>query len=313
MVRFAVIIAAFQAADTLGETLDSLLAQDYAYWEAVVVDDGSTDDTLGIALRYAARDARIKALRQEHHGAGRARNAGVKATCAEWILGLDADDFLLPGALRRMAAFMEAHPDVDLFSFGADVLMPDGSRHPWTATTDILAPTAFNLEMMVEGNRMLSVVNPVRRSIFEAEGGFRDVYVEDYDLWLRLLASGVRHLHDPETLWVYRVVPQSKSADTVTAHRSTAQVLEDLAKRRSIVRAVRRSARRQARRFRALAARDLFERNVQSQEFKGSRILYCAARNAYPSRTKWLAALPLVLLSPRLLGAIRSRATRTRA
>ena len=94
----SVVIAAHNAAATLGETLGSLRIQTQGDWEAVVVDDGSTDDTAAIAERYAARDSRIRVVRQARQGPGPARNTGIALSRHLWLLFLDAEDIVKPAA-----------------------------------------------------------------------------------------------------------------------------------------------------------------------------------------------------------------------
>ena len=92
--RTSVIIAARDAEHTLGETLDSLLAQTDPDWEALVVDDGSTDATADIIAAYAARDDRIAALASTGLGASTARNLALARAEGDRLLFLDSDDWI---------------------------------------------------------------------------------------------------------------------------------------------------------------------------------------------------------------------------
>jgi glycosyltransferase involved in cell wall biosynthesis len=98
--RVAVVIPAYNAEDTLADTLDSVLAQTHRNLEIVVVDDGSTDNTRKIADSYAACDPRVRVISQENGGVARARNAGIAATTAEFIAPIDADDLWHPEKTR---------------------------------------------------------------------------------------------------------------------------------------------------------------------------------------------------------------------
>ena len=73
------VVPAYNAADTLGETLGCLQAQTFPSWEAIVVDDGSTDETGAVAAHWAEQDGRIHLLHQPHSGVSAARNAGIQA------------------------------------------------------------------------------------------------------------------------------------------------------------------------------------------------------------------------------------------
>jgi hypothetical protein len=107
-VKVSVVSAARNAAATLPDALHSLQAQTLQDWEAIVVDDGSTDETAAVAADIAARDRRIRVLQQPWAGVAAARNAGLLAARADWLLFLDADDWLLPTALEQLVAAIEA-------------------------------------------------------------------------------------------------------------------------------------------------------------------------------------------------------------
>src|SRR5262245_59841666 len=104
----AVVIPCHDDGATLEEAVSSVLEQDVAA-EVIVIDDGSTDRATHAALdRVAAAGVRV--LRQDNRGPGPARMAGLGATVAEYALPLDADDRLLPGALRRLRTELERNP-----------------------------------------------------------------------------------------------------------------------------------------------------------------------------------------------------------
>src|SRR5579862_8348566 len=111
--RISVIIPAYNAEQTIGESLESLLAQTCPHWEAIVVDDGSTDSTGEIARQFAARDSRIRMIQQANGGESAARNTGISRATYEWLLFLDADDWIAPRYIERMTAELIANPELD--------------------------------------------------------------------------------------------------------------------------------------------------------------------------------------------------------
>ena len=88
----SVIIPAYNIDKYLAETLDSVLAQSYTYFEVVIINDGSTDRTLEIAQKYAAKDDRIQVVSQANQGVSAARNHGIRVTTGELLAFLDGDD-----------------------------------------------------------------------------------------------------------------------------------------------------------------------------------------------------------------------------
>ena len=91
----SVIIPAYNAVETIADTLESLIAQTYPHWEAIVVNDGSSDATDEITREFVERDARIRMITQPNGGEGAARNTGIAQAQYDWLLFLDADDWIL--------------------------------------------------------------------------------------------------------------------------------------------------------------------------------------------------------------------------
>src|SRR4051794_34828743 len=113
-VRISVVVPAYNYAQFLPVALDSIIAQTYADWECIIVDDGSTDDTAAVADAYVRRDPRFRYIHQANRGLAGARNTGVRNATGDAIQFLDADDRLLPPKLERHAAYLEAHPECDI-------------------------------------------------------------------------------------------------------------------------------------------------------------------------------------------------------
>jgi len=98
----SVTLAAFNVAPYVSACLDSILAQDWADFELIIVDDASTDATREILQDYAARDPRIRLfLKEQNEGLAVARNLGIAEARGEWVTFLDADDLYSPDMLRR--------------------------------------------------------------------------------------------------------------------------------------------------------------------------------------------------------------------
>lgn len=95
----SILIPAYNAAPYLSRSVESALAQTYGNVEVVVVDDGSTDETLAVANRLASQDGRIRVLHQDNKGPAEARRTAFHAASGDYIAYLDADDELLPGTV----------------------------------------------------------------------------------------------------------------------------------------------------------------------------------------------------------------------
>lgn len=125
---FSIIIPVYNVAPYLRECLDSVLAQTFGDWEAICVDDGSTDGSGAILDEYAVRDKRFRVVHQPNAGVATARNKGLEETTGQWVLFLDADDVWNMNLLSTMANAIAAYPLGRLFRFGIETF--DDSK--WT-------------------------------------------------------------------------------------------------------------------------------------------------------------------------------------
>lgn len=126
MMRFSVIIPAYNAQDVLEPCVASVLSQEGVEVEIVVVDDGSRDDTRAVAERLAAQDCRVRVVSKPNGGVSSARNAGLDVATGEAVLFVDADDALVPGALASLAARLY-YGGVDCLVFGMVVEPPEAT------------------------------------------------------------------------------------------------------------------------------------------------------------------------------------------
>lgn len=115
---FSIIIPVYNVAPYLRECLDSVLAQTLTDWEAICVDDGSTDGSGAILDEYASRDQRIKVIHQKNAGVSTARNNGLDNANGKWIWFVDADDALHPCALKTIMDAVCVHQDANSVRVG---------------------------------------------------------------------------------------------------------------------------------------------------------------------------------------------------
>lgn len=224
---FGLMVAAYNAESTLADALESVLRQCYERWKVVVVDDGSTDTTLAIAQEYASRDERFEVIAQTNAGSGAARNAAIRVIDTDFIGYLDADDMLADHHMTTMLEMMRESPGYDVYSSDGVFVHEDGSRE----LVFNYGKTVFlTIEDMLKECRILGGGALVRAEVLRAVGGFREhMYGEDYDLWLRVLASGYRHVGSPEPLYIYhRCIAGQKSEDPEAGCESAVNALSDL-------------------------------------------------------------------------------------
>ncbi|MEX0290458.1 MAG: glycosyltransferase family 2 protein [Flavobacteriaceae bacterium] len=108
--QVSVITPFYNSKNYIRECIDSVMAQSYPYWELILVDDGSKDNTISVVEAYMQKDPRIKATGLENNeGAGMARNKGIELAKGRYIAFLDSDDTWHPEKLERQLRFMQKH------------------------------------------------------------------------------------------------------------------------------------------------------------------------------------------------------------
>ncbi len=194
--QVSIVLPVRNAARTLPAALESIRAQTLRAWELVAVDDGSRDETAR-QLRDAARaDARIRVWTQPAQGIVAALQRGCAAARGEFIARMDADDWMAPERLQRQVAFLQAHPRLDVVScrvrFGGDPVAQAGYAAHVAWINSLCTPAAIARRRFVES----PVAHPsvlFRRALLAQHGGYAaGDFPEDYELWLRWMAAGVR-------------------------------------------------------------------------------------------------------------------------
>ncbi len=211
----SVIIPVHNRSRELTRALESLVAQRDPLLEAVVCDDGSDEDIGAVVEAFRGR-LRVKLLQMPASGGpAKPRNTAVAAASAPWVSFLDSDDEWVPG--RTAAIRLLLSNRVDVLYHRLDVRREDsfaGSRHALSAHVGTPLRGLDVLASMIRwGNPLATSGVTMRRDLFLAQGGFCESMdsVEDFDLWLRLAASGARFAHLPVSLGVYWV-----SADSIS-------------------------------------------------------------------------------------------------
>lgn len=205
----SVIIPAYNVADTIAQTIESLLSQTFKDWEAIVVDDGATDQTVNIVKKYLEKDERIRLVSQSNQGLAGARNTGIKFARNEWLLFLDADDWISGNYLERMTGTLTENPDFDAVHCGWNTVAPNGMLlgDKYAAAQSDMFPSfvrtcAFVVHACI-----------IRKELVNLAGGFDTGFTvcEDWDFWQRISRAGARFVAIREVHAFYRMSPNSLS------------------------------------------------------------------------------------------------------
>lgn len=177
----------------IANAIESVLSQTFSDWELIVVDDGSTDNTLQVVQEYALQDTRIRLLiNQENKGIVWSRNAALKEAQGKFIAILDSDDVWLDNEkLAKQVHFLETHPEYVLIGTGVRVIDKEG----------VFGRTYSNPEEDQNIRKVILRKNPFAHSSVLCRkesvincGGYGNYAVgEDYDLFLKMGRSGKMH------------------------------------------------------------------------------------------------------------------------
>jgi glycosyltransferase involved in cell wall biosynthesis len=213
----SVVMPAYNVAWCIGRAIDSVLAQDYAAREIIVVNDGSTDGTRPLLATYGGA---VAVIDQENRGMSAARNAGIRRARGTYVAFLDADDRWLPQKLSSQVDLMERRPEIGFCSTSARVEDGEGRLiNLWRcpqASTDILT-TLFAENATIAGGCSAVMV---RKHLFDRVGLFDERLggFEDPDLWLRLAAvSGYACVDETLAVILRREKSVSRNLDTMRA------------------------------------------------------------------------------------------------
>lgn len=227
-VVFSILTPAYNAAETLARCIESVQAQTFSSYEHVIVDDGSTDNTLEIATGYASNDARIKVFSAAHSGLPATRLRTMEEATGLLFARLDADDELLPPYLEEVHAVFLAQPDIDIVSTNGyhvhDESVGSSRRIPYYTDGLLAKECSLSLLDMLQGN-VFGTSAVMRKEVLTLTGGPRfEARSEDFDLWLRAAALGAKHCHLPANIFLYHQGKNQMSKDSRKVWKSHIEI-----------------------------------------------------------------------------------------
>ncbi|MCM8775764.1 MAG: glycosyltransferase [Candidatus Omnitrophica bacterium] len=184
MISFVSIVIPTQNRSTLlMAALRSLLSQSYREWEALVVDDDSSDGTADHVAAFTSKDPRIRYFRQERGGVSKARNLALQKAVGQYIAFLDDDDEYLPDKLAVQVNYLNSRPEIGFIYGQTEIIDKDGKF----LYLDPKVPV-YNYRELFERSAIRIQTVMCRRECFDKAGLFDEALTigEDYDLWLRM-------------------------------------------------------------------------------------------------------------------------------
>jgi glycosyltransferase involved in cell wall biosynthesis len=192
----SVVVLCHNYARFLAEAMESAFAQDYPNLEVIAIDDGSTDDSLEVASRYAER---AKVLGQPNQGLAGTCNRGAQEAAGEYFLFLSADDRLEPTYVSELYAALRRTPDASFAYCSASL---------FGAESGVMPARPFSAFSLIRGRNYINGSALTRRAAYVDAGGYPEDLPEgafdDWDFWLTMVERGYRGTYVPKPLLFWR-------------------------------------------------------------------------------------------------------------
>lgn len=195
----SIITPTYNCAHFIAETIHSVLAQTYTYWEMIIVDDCSTDNTEDIVKKFASIDPRIRYLRNyQNMGAASTRNRALREAKGRWIAFLDSDDLWMPSKLERQISFMKhngytfsyhEYEEIDKYSNPLHIYVSGPKNIGKIGMTNFCWPGCLTVMYDVNNIGLIQIENILKNN--------------DYAIWLKAISKANCHLLK-ENLAMYR-------------------------------------------------------------------------------------------------------------
>lgn len=216
----SILFPIYNTASFLKESIDSILCQTYTDFELIALDDCSPDNAKEILEEYD--DPRIVRYRGERNqGLANVLNVGMNMARGKYVARMDSDDISLPNRLEVQIKYLKEHPDIDLCSCGMELF---GARSEiWVRESD---PEKIKITAL-HHSPILHASSVWRKESFDKFGlRFRQdmVPAEDYDMWCRAIAAGLKLVNIPEVLYRYRIHESQATQDRTKRLRKDNEV-----------------------------------------------------------------------------------------
>lgn len=213
MADVSIVMPVFNGEAYLKESIESILKQTYTDFEFIIVNDGSTDDSLRIIKDYAKNDRRIVLISRENKGLVASLNEGISQASSKYIARMDADDISHPDRIEKQLQFFKEN-SVDILGTCVEVFGDVDEKSRLFNEKKLNIPFgADNAEELIL-THWYCLAHPsimMKREVFFTLNGYKNAYAEDLELWLRALNNGFRIYKMPEKLLKYRLHEQSKT------------------------------------------------------------------------------------------------------
>lgn len=212
-ISLTVVLPVYNAEKYVAEAIASILQQTYTQFELLIIDDGSTDNSLQVIQNAIGNDIRVKLVSRENKGLSFTLNEAAQITSSDYYARMDADDIALPNRLEKQVQFIEKHK-VDICGTWHQLFGAQKNVVPFPETED-------EIRCGLLFNSPFSHPTVILKTEVIKKLGYRTEFngAEDYDLWERALRAGYRAYNIPEVLYLYRIHPEQVSSASYARQR----------------------------------------------------------------------------------------------
>lgn len=209
----SIIMAAYNAENTIGQAITSVIQQTYTDFELIIINDCSTDRTVDVINEFIKRDTRIILINNSKNmGVSYTRKHGLDEAKGSWIAILDSDDLWLPEKLAKQVEFQKK-TNADLLYTGSGFMNVDGKQINWKLNV----PEVITYRQLLKQNILSNSSALVRKDLYEKYYVIGDDMHEDFAIWLQILRNGIKAYGINEPLLIYRLDDKSKSGNKLKA------------------------------------------------------------------------------------------------
>ena len=218
----SIIVPYFNRADTIEETIKSVLWQTFTNYELIIVDDGSTDRESIIKLdKIVAENPLIKLIKQKNQGVAAARNNGINKARGNYVICLDSDDMIDPTYIEKCLISLELNQDIGLAT--------TYRKHFGVVNDEFRVADYEPIELFT--NNMVTTAAMFRKEAWDISGGYKsNIGYEDWEFWLTLAEHGFWGTLLPEFLFSYRVAMASRYMDDKEVHWNNIKTIQGMHK-----------------------------------------------------------------------------------
>jgi glycosyltransferase involved in cell wall biosynthesis len=233
--NISIVMTTYNSSKYIKECIESVLDQNFKNYEFIIVDDGSTDNTIEIIQSY--EDSRIILISNAHNYI-QSLNIGINKAQSKYIARMDSDDIMLMERLKLQYDFMESHPQIDICGGAAQTFDQTTKTTKLNVSTnhiDIVLNFMFGNSIIhpsVIIKRDILKIFPCKKNIYECYNP-QYIYAEDYKMWTDLAIKGYQFANIPEVIIKYRIsenqVTQMKNKEMMVCSRKiSAEYIESV-------------------------------------------------------------------------------------